>query len=351
MRIFIDEAGGFVVPPPTQPQSFSLVLALTVQSASEADLFYDFLRLRDDWPLQAVEIKGSTLDESQAAQIIDLACRYDCLVNFCAVNMATHGDQIVDDFRARQAAAITANLTPAHHENVISHLRTLAGVIRAMPNQLFIQAFLTILLVLEVVRETTLYYVQRQPKELGDIAWTIDRKSRTITQMEEAWSTLILPMGESHYAREPFGSLIGADYSHYYARYGITAETDDKKMASHLKWMREAYGVRALEAGKGAADLRRLLTEQREFLDSRASLGLQLADMLATILRRALNGRLQANGWENFGRLLVRKAEPGSSFASLGRSDDAAQSLQGQARNVCLALDARAKDMLLHRNS
>jgi hypothetical protein len=32
-----------------------------------------------------------------------------------------------------------------------------------MPNQLFLQGFLTIDLVLEVIEETTLYYVQRQP--------------------------------------------------------------------------------------------------------------------------------------------------------------------------------------------
>ena len=49
-----------------------------------------------------------------------------------------------------------------------------------------------------------------------------------------------------------------------------------------------------------------LLTEQRTFQDSRDSLGLQLSDMLAAILRRALNNRLQFPGWKDFGSLLVR---------------------------------------------
>jgi hypothetical protein len=39
--------------------------------------------------------------------------------------------------------------------------------------------------VLHAIREGTAYYVQRQPEELGNIGWVIDRKDRMLTQMEE----------------------------------------------------------------------------------------------------------------------------------------------------------------------
>lgn len=79
MRIYIDEAGPFL--PPNPPRSlFSLVLALIIPSAIEQELLYEFLRLRDTWPNQNVEIKGSSLDESQAAQLINLVLRYDIIV-------------------------------------------------------------------------------------------------------------------------------------------------------------------------------------------------------------------------------------------------------------------------------
>ena len=171
-----------------------------------------------------------------------------------------------------------------------------------MPNRLFLQAFLTIELVLKVIQESTLYYVQRLPAELGNIAWTIDQKNRTITEMETTWSTLVLPMSESHFARTPLLSLNGADYSHFDTRYGIAA--DDREMSRYVQWTREAYGIRDVDRPPGLnAGL--LLSEQRQFADSASSLGLQLADMLATILRRALNNRLQSPGWENYGRLLL----------------------------------------------
>jgi hypothetical protein len=123
------------------------------------------------------------------------------------------------------------------------------------------------------------------------------------------------------------------------------------KMARHLEWMQETHGVHPLEGGKKGLDAKLLLSDRREFLDSRDSLGLQLADMLATILRRALNQRLQMQGWQDFGGLLTRKGQPGSSFLQLGLADDAPRTLKGHAEKVCRVLDARAKSMLLDSDS
>lgn len=90
------------------------------------------------------------------------------------------------------------------------------------------------------------------------------------------------------------------------------------------------------------------MTEQRTFQDSRDTLGLQLTDMLAAILRRALNGQLQTSGWKDFGGLLVRHLQPGEGFIQLGPGGDIP--MLGQARKVCQVLDARAKDMVAERN-
>jgi len=115
-----------------------------------------------------------------------LVSRYDVFAKFFAVDMATHGDGVVSPFKARQADAVTAHLTPEHHPPIVAQLRGLADTIRRMPNQLFVQAFLVIELVLKVIEESTLYYVQRLPAELGSIEWIIDQKNRTITEMEES---------------------------------------------------------------------------------------------------------------------------------------------------------------------
>lgn len=63
-----------------------------------------FLRLRDEWPVKGIEIKGSKLDESQTAQVIVVCKRHDVLVNFVALNMATHDHVTVEDVKRHQAA-------------------------------------------------------------------------------------------------------------------------------------------------------------------------------------------------------------------------------------------------------
>jgi len=296
MRIYIDEAGPFI--PPNPPRSlFSLVLALIIPAAIEKDLFYEFLRLRDTWPNQDVEIKGSSLDESQAAQVIRLVLRYDTLVEFIALDANTHPDSVVEDFKNRQAHGVTANITREHHPGPIPHLHQLGEAVRAMPNQLFLQAFATWELIIRTIREGTLYFVQRQPKELGDVGWVIDRKDRTITEMEETWTTLILPLSESAFAKEPLACIAEEDYSHFDARYGFTEATADPEMLRHIRRLDSVHGKPPKTKDWVGINAKRLLTEQLKFQDSRDSLGLQLSDMLATILRRALNDRLQFAGW------------------------------------------------------
>jgi hypothetical protein len=347
MRIYIDEAGLFLPPKPPRPL-FSLVLALIIPNAIEKDLFYEFLRLRDTWPNRDIEIKGSSLDESQAAQVISLLLRYDTLVQFIALDADAHPDPVVERLRNQQADGVTTHITREHHPGPIPHYHQLGEGVRAMPNQLFLQAFATWELIIKTIREGTLYFVQRQPQELGNIGWVIDRKDRTLTQMEDTWSTLILPLSESAFAREPLTCVVGEDYSHFEARYGFTEATASPEMLRHLRWLRSAHRMPPRAKCPVGVDARLLLTEQRTFEDSRDSLGLQLADMLAAILRRALNDRLQFTGWKDVGGLLVRQRQAGDGFIQLGSSADVP--MPDHAGKVCLALHARAKDMIAKRN-
>jgi hypothetical protein len=180
MHIFIDEAGPFL-PPSSKRHAHSLVLALIVPSSHYDELCYGFLRIRDAWPENAIEVKGSKLVESQTAQIAHLLADHDVLIEFRAVDMALQPDTLINDFKERQAAAITANVTPRHQPTMVHELNDLASEFRTMSNQLFIQAILTIYLVVDTIQDGTLYYVQRLPEELGRFCWVIDRKDHILT--------------------------------------------------------------------------------------------------------------------------------------------------------------------------
>ena len=343
MKIYIDEAGPFI--PPKGKRRYSVVLAVILPEATEADLLYEFLRLRDGWPNNGVEIKGSKLDERQAAQVLRLPAAYDAIAEYYAIDMALHPNEIIDDFKNGQAAALTQNLTPMHAAAVIQRAHDDAEAIRKLANPLFVQAFATIHLILDMLDVAINYFAQRRPAELGRFAWMIDRKDRTVTEMEKLWSSLFLPFGEPRSAKRPFSMVEGYDYS-YFTKYKIDESTADDKMKLHLRWMRNTLPFsRAVPDELHCIDAKRIWTEERAFEDSKNSLGLQLADIAATTLCRALNGNLQRPGWEPLARLLIRKKT--APFIQLGKAASQHPRLEPHAARVWRILDASSQAMVL----
>jgi hypothetical protein len=343
MNIYIDEAGAFVPPQGNRPHLYSLILALVVPSATEGALFYEFLRLRDGWPRQAIEIKGSKLLEDQTAEVMKLLAAHSVIAEYYAIDMALHQSAVIDEFKARQASALTENLTAQHSPTIVQRLHEDAEVIRTMSNPLFVQAFVTIKLILETLDNAINYFAQRQPAELGRFTWTIDRKDRSLTQMEQTWTALILPVGEAQSAQHGFARVEGFDYSHF-AKYEITESTADEGMRRHLEWMRSTLPFSTAPPTElHCIDAKRILTEERAFADSQNNLGLQLADIAASTLCRAFNNHLQRTGWEPVSQILIRKKT--APFIQLGKAARQ-KGLERHAATVWRTLDAKGKAMV-----
>jgi hypothetical protein len=342
MHIFIDESGAFIPGSTMGPPAYSLVLALVVPTAAHDDLCYEFLRTRDAWPNNAIELKGSSLDEAQCAEVARLLAKCDCLIEMQIIDMGQHDVACIEDSKERQAQYTTANITPAHQATMIQQTAEIANAFRSMSNQLFVQAFLSIELVIEVADIAPLYYVQRMPQELGNFTWLIDRKDRDLTLMERTWSTFILPAGESRSSKKPGTRLEGADYS-YFEKYRIHESEANPEWAKKIAWMRETYAIESPPGEFEATDWKKLTSEDRTFADSKSSLGLQLADITATSLRRALKGNLQQPGWEPFGQLLIHKKS--LPFCMIGRPPRSAK-LEEPAKSVWQVLSAHSKPMI-----
>jgi hypothetical protein len=219
-----------------------------------------------------------------------------------------------------------------------------------MPNQLFVQLYLTIELVDRVIQTATLYYSQRIPKELGQFNWVVDRKDRELTAMERLWTTLIVPIGQTRALTEPFITVKEGDYAHF-DRFRLAIEGSDR--AKEVQWLEENA---AFPKGHGQprriVDMKKVLQESFRFADSENDLGLQLADIVASACRRAFNGNLQQIGWEKLGRLLVKKDGKPPTIGLL-----TAQQAVGRDRRmheapaqVWLTLDSTAKSMWFGSN-
>lgn len=312
MNTYIDEAGVFVVPANRQ-QYVCCLVGLTVPSMQERDIFFDFLRLRDQWGRPEVEVKGSSLSESQIAEVVELLRTRDVVAEVVAIDMARHTDAGISAFKEAQAASLTKNLTAAHHPNLVRQAASLQGRWGALPNQLFVQSYLIIALIRDLIQTTTLYYSQRLPSELAQFGWVIDAKDKAITEMERIWTTVVLPILETHALSEPLLFLKEADYSHF-QRFLIDEATTDPDTRRHADWLKQHTGQDRTFSG---IDARLLMEEHRRFANSRDELGLQLADVIANAFYRTLNGALRAEGWNELGTLLIARRRTALHFVEL----------------------------------
>ena len=295
MHIYIDESGTFTAPPGGQ-HTISCVAALVLPASKKDRVLGEFQRLRHSWGQGSKEIKGSTLNESQIRDVVLLLNRFDVLVEVCATDMGLYAADHITEHKKKQADNLTRHLAPSHHPRLIKQINDYKTALLRTSDQSYVQSTLTIELIDRLVRVATLYYCQRLPKELGAFHWSIDAKDKRIIPTEEYWSTFMLPYLERRSIRRPFAQLVGGDYS-YFERFLLTFDTAPAHIRNDLADPNSRFE---------AMDIKTIMTESFKFADSKQDLGLQLVDIIANATRRAFNGKLRKEGWENLGSLFVK---------------------------------------------
>lgn len=287
MQIFIDESGNFVAS--EEAHKVSCVAALVVPDVNCERLLEQFQRLEGKWG-GADETKGSKLDESQIAAVIDLVREHEGILDVEAADMAIQADAVTTAFKNDQAERLVRNITESTPAAIAAELRTQRDSLLALANQLFVQAMLTIEVIERVVQNATLYWVLRRPDELGRFAWFVDAKDIQPTRYEKLWRELILPFVQGRSRTQPFSTLEGADYS----AFSPFLVADDAMPPQ----------LRIYSRGDGGVN-HRLILEELRLVDSKVAPGVRIADVLASAFCRALNGKLGVAGWGQLGSLMI----------------------------------------------
>lgn len=290
MHIFIDESGQFI-PLGGAKTRAAAMLALVVPSSSRVALGHAFRKLKKQLGARGSEIKGSSLSESQAARVISLLQAYEVIVEAVVLDVGAHSTDEIADYKARQTEKLMEHITRDHQPGLIQDLIALQEDMRKLPNQLFLQVLCMWQLVPRLVETATMYYSQRQPVELGSFVWRIDAKGASVTVMEKVWTTLIGPLITAKSMSTPMTMVPGADYS-YYDRFDTNAPDGTLPQPGHYY-----------------TDMKKVLRQDFSFISSKSDLGVQIADILASILTRGLNGKLGRAGWETLGSLFIRRRE------------------------------------------
>lgn len=289
MYVFVDEAGNFQ--PTGRPGIVSCAAAVLVPESCVRALFRRHRTLTEPWRNGASELKASSLDERQAAAITKALVRFDIVAVVASVDMSAHSDEVLTRGKTAQAQRIIESIESWMTAGQRAFLERSAEQLRGLSNQLFAQFIVLTELAMRVIETAPIYYAQREPQTLGSFRWRFDAKDKTVTPSESLWSKFVAPLTQTVTLRRPLLGIRNLDYS----AFNRFLQTE---FPEHLAGKRRGPGP-YLNLGK-------ILGEDRKFVDSRRCTGIQLADFVATTVRRACNERLGRAGWSDLGRLFVQ---------------------------------------------
>ncbi len=247
-----------------------------------------------------MEIKGRDLDEDSVSRVVTLCERFPLFLAIASVEMSNYRLEWIAEHQRAQAEFLVSG-SVGTGPRFRSDIQKISADLLALSPQLYLQLVTLNALIVDVIRAAILYFPDRCPSELGHFKWRLDRKSINSESFERLWQLLVMPYLQTTFAKDPMIELKNHDYS-YFARF---SNPPVEEPPEHLK---ELLGsnLRGSSGPYVSTDLRKLLSEDLDVVDSAQDGGIQLADVLANAFRRACAGRLRRHGWRNMGRLMLR---------------------------------------------
>ncbi len=333
MKTYIDESGNFTIPPEGKIYT-CCVGALVIPESEENLIFNNFKVLKRQWGDKNSEFKGSKLSESQVNDVIRMLSYTDCTFFASIVDMSLEEEEEVNFHKSKQAEKFLVDLEKMQHQSMKVDLQDVERRIKALSGPNYIQMQILTSLIEKVKRNAVLYYVQRYPDILETFEWIIDAKNKNITEYEKLWKKVVCGFLQTQSLREPTIACLDFDYSYM-----------EKFLMEIPAYLQEQGAFKGNNNRRGY-DLKKIM-ENLRFVDSASDLGVQLADILTTTVRRACNGTLQQSGWKNLGKLCVQKAVDENYVFDLLAFSEVASKVRRPYYGFLVSTSDLAKQMLL----
>ncbi len=293
MHIFIDESGTFI-PNPLTPHKSGVMGAVVIPDSCLTEVFeaVDRLKTSSHWPTtDDGEIKGSLLNEKQIADLIAILRGRNITFTACCCDLSHYEADDLTQFQLAQSDALVRRVGLEHQSSLVRELLQVRNQMLDLPLQLFIQLHFAVQTIISAFQFATLYLAEMDPRELGSFTWRVDAKAQLPTRFETLWSQLLPLIFQGNF---DFLQIEDLNYSHFERFYLDSSSVPD--------YLRERITPDATGGFKGLDG--KAIYRDLQFMDSRSSLGLQIADVLTTALRRALDGKLKKKGWRHLGALM-----------------------------------------------
>ena len=302
MNIFIDESGTFVST--DNEDSWNCVVAYFAPEMDTRKFraIISSLKRKSGFSTRE-EIKLKDIEEKDYFDFLSKLIILDGVLFSVATDSGNNFINNITEHQKDQVEKIISNVPRMHHQNGKIAVKLLGEQLSVLSPQLYVQLHCQICLIYDVLNQGVLYFVQRFPRSLSNFRWRIDQKNTKKIVFEEVFEKITPALLQSRSLREPMIKLKGADYSAM-KKY----EYEEGKEPTYLK---DEYGI---DVSSSAFNLGKLTGENLRFEDSKSNLGVQIADLLASGIRRCLRNQFMNNeiAAKLLGKLMVseKKNEP-----------------------------------------
>lgn len=296
VNIFVDESGSFVSAP--KRESWNCVVAYMTPEIDRR-LVRDILtRLKRDVGVSSSdEIKLKNVPEDKYFEFLGKLIGLNGIMHAVATDAGINDHNAVVHHQKEQVKKITKHKPVMKYPEGKQAVQSLADQVSGLSPQLYVQMICQVLLLAEVVLGGVLYFVQRFPRSLGSFRWRIDQKNSTKTEFEDAFEKIAPPLLQTISLTDSLPMLEGADYSSF-SRF-------DFPKGEEPTYLKDTYGI---DVEPGGLNIGKLIRENIRFEDSKSNQGVQIADLLASGLRRCLRQGFKRNdrAAELLGKLMVQ---------------------------------------------
>ncbi|WP_448090307.1 DUF3800 domain-containing protein [Pseudomonas azerbaijanoccidentalis] len=300
MRIFIDESGTFTFTPNQNAWSAlgAVVILEEAMSAAEGAL-QQFKAENGVSPSDELKL-GKVGDEMSYFRLLNRLAPLNCTLYALATDAHLNTPEAVGVHKGGCVKGLVKHLDKLVHQTLRDDIQSISNQVLRLSDQLYIQFICQIRLMHYVVKQAMTYYAQYNPESLGSFIWRVDQKDpERKTEFEDVFENLSPPYLQSMSITDPLPMVEGFDYSHM-ARYDFS-ETE------YPTYLKDNYNL-DIEP-RNVLDIKKLLREDIQFVDSKKDFGIQLADLLTAGLRRCLRQEFKDNlrAAAFLGRLMVNR--------------------------------------------
>jgi hypothetical protein len=279
MQIFVDESGTFTHS--SEQNSWCVVVAYVALEHKRRGINNLMAQVREIGN-SGRETKLKHLSEEKYIWFLTELKKLGGLVFSVAVDIGLHRPEEITQHRDRQAEKIIEHREKLIHESARQDISNLSTQVYSLPPQLYTQLICQLELFHEVLTQATLYYVQHHPPALANFRWRLDRKDKTPTAYEKTFQTILPKLLQSMSLAKPMQRLEDADYSHF--------TKFEYPLGQEPTYLKDQYGIDA----KIGPSIGKMINEDFKLADSAITPGIQIADLLASGIRRLLRGEFHA---------------------------------------------------------